>query len=177
MDYKKQATDFLTATNTTFKAEFLKNDYHFTGDKEKRDIYKITLKRADREYSFNFGQSLNNSGFYYTKGVQKIELDRKYLKHEEFKNLGHYIKNKLDWSFLNNGKSDKVHYPKAPTPYDVLACLQKYDIGTFEDFCSEFGYDTDSRTAEKTYKAVVDEWQNVQRLFSDSEIEQLQEIQ
>lgn len=33
--------------------------------------------------------------------------------------------------------------------YDVLACLQKYDCGTFVEFAHEFGYDTDSREAEK----------------------------
>ena len=64
-----------------------------------------------------------------------------------------------------------------PTSYDVLSCLQKYDVGTFEDFCSEFGYDTDSRKAEKTYKAVCKEFANVQRFFTNDEIEQLQEIQ
>ena len=56
-EYDKQATDFLKSTNTEFKAEFLKHDIHFEDD-EKRDIYKITLKRGDREFVFNFGQSL-----------------------------------------------------------------------------------------------------------------------
>jgi len=64
-----------------------------------------------------------------------------------------------------------------PTSYDVLACLTKSDPYTFEYFCSEFGYDSDSRKSEKTYKAVVKEWQNICRLFTESEIEQLQEIQ
>lgn len=63
-----------------------------------------------------------------------------------------------------------------PTMYDVLACLQKYDVGSFEDFCSEFGYSEDSRQAEKIYKAVQKEFQAVERLFSDV-IEELQEIQ
>lgn len=63
-----------------------------------------------------------------------------------------------------------------PTEYDILACLQKYDVGTFEDFCAEFGYDEDSRRAEKTYKAVVKEYNNVIRLFDDV-LEELQEIQ
>lgn len=66
---------------------------------------------------------------------------------------------------------------KTPTAYSVLACLQKYEVGTFENFCSEFGYDTDSRKAHKTYKAVVKEWENVQKLFSGTQLEQLQEIQ
>lgn len=63
-----------------------------------------------------------------------------------------------------------------PNPYDVLACLTKYDPDTFENFCSEFGYDTDSRTAEKTFRAVQKEWGSVQRLFSDV-LEELREIQ
>lgn len=62
-----------------------------------------------------------------------------------------------------------------PCSYDVLACITKYDPGSFVDFCSDYGYDEDSREAEKTYKAVVKEWENVSRLFSDV-MEQLQEI-
>lgn len=63
-----------------------------------------------------------------------------------------------------------------PTLYDVLACLTKYDPGTFEDFCSEFGYNTDSVTARKTYDSVREEWLNMERLFSAKDIELLQEI-
>ena len=63
-----------------------------------------------------------------------------------------------------------------PVAYDVLAALQKHDAGTFEDFCNEYGYSEDSRKAEKTYKAVAKEWENVQRMFSSEEIEELQEI-
>ena len=172
-DYNQQATDFLNQTNTTFNAEFKRHDIYFTGDTDKRDIYEITLKRGDREYKFEFGASLNDSGFYYTKGRQKTELDRKLLTANNLKTI---IKTKMDWSWMDNGKSDIIHRPVTPTPYSVLACLTKYDCGTFEDFCGEFGYDTDSKNAEKTYKAVCKEWLNVQRLFTDSEIELLQEI-
>ncbi len=63
-----------------------------------------------------------------------------------------------------------------PRAYDVLSCLTKYDIGTFDDFCGEFGYDTDSRTAYKQYKAVLKEWKNVELLFTDEQLELLQEI-
>ncbi len=65
---------------------------------------------------------------------------------------------------------------KKPRAYDVLACLTKYEPGTFEDFCGEFGYDTDSRRAEKTYKAVMKEWKELTYLYSDKELEQLAEI-
>lgn len=63
-----------------------------------------------------------------------------------------------------------------PTMYDILACLTKYDPESFEWFCSNYGYDTDSRKAEKTYHAVVKEWEAVERLFGDI-LDELQEIQ
>ncbi len=66
---------------------------------------------------------------------------------------------------------------ETPSIYDVLACLTKYDPGTFEGFCGEFGYDTDGKRAEKTYNAVTNEWNNVKALFTDAEIEELAEIQ
>lgn len=63
-----------------------------------------------------------------------------------------------------------------PTPYDVLACIEKHDVGDFENFCSEFGYDINSRKAEKIYKAVCKEYEKVSRFFSSDELEILQNI-
>ena len=170
--YEQQAEAFLNATKTAFKCEFLRHGKHFIDDKDTRDIYKITLTRGKRSYTFNFGQSIADSGFYYTKGRKVNQIDRSQLTN---KHLVAWIKLR-DYDFLNNGTSDTIHYPIAPTAYDVLSCLTKSDPGTFEDFCSEFGYDEDSRKAEKIYNAVVDEWKNVCALFTDEEIEQLQEI-
>ena len=170
--YEQQAEAFLKATNTEFKCEFLFNGKYFCDDKEMRDVYRITLTRGRRSYTFQFGQSIVNSGFYYTKGRKVNQIDRSQLTN---KHLVAWIKLR-DYDFLNNGTSDTIHYPVAPTAYDVLACLTKNDPGTFEDFCSEFGYDEDSRKAEKIYNAVLDEWKNVCVLFTDGEIEQLQEI-
>lgn len=65
---------------------------------------------------------------------------------------------------------------KEPNLYDVLACLTKYDPYSFEDFCSEYGYDSDSRKAEKVYNAVCKEWVAVERLFGDC-LDDLREVQ
>lgn len=66
---------------------------------------------------------------------------------------------------------------QVPTAYDVLACLTKCDPGSFEEFCEDYGYDTDSRKAEKVYNAVKNEWLNIQKLWNDAEIEKLADIQ
>ena len=63
-----------------------------------------------------------------------------------------------------------------PTMYDILTCLTKYNPETFEDFCGEYGYNTDSINALNTYKAVKREFNGVNRLFNDI-LEELQEIQ
>lgn len=88
------------------------------------------------------------------------------------------LKNKLHrYRFLFGQSQNNSDYGNTPpTAYDVLACLTKYEVNSFEDFCGDFGYDIDSRKAYKTYKAVLKEWKNVERLFSAVQLEQLQEI-
>ncbi len=63
-----------------------------------------------------------------------------------------------------------------PAMYDVLTCLQKYDVEDFDYFCDSFGFDNDSRKAYKTYKAVVKEFEAMQRLFNADELDLLSVI-
>lgn len=65
-----------------------------------------------------------------------------------------------------------------PTEYDILACLEKYDVGTFEDFVNEFGYEPDDlRCAKRIYKAVTREYNDLCRCFTEEQLESLREIQ
>lgn len=79
-----------------------------------------------------------------------------------------------------NKPSEKLIDQKTPieTPdaYSILSCLTKYDPGTFENFCADMGLDTDSRRAERTYNAVVKEWADVSGFFTETELEELSEI-
>lgn len=170
-NYEKQAADFLEKYNCTMEVEFIKNDFHFDGDKDKRDIYKITLKRGGRKMVLNFGQSLNCSGKFWVG--YKMAGNARHRNALPFND----IKEAQKHSYFNNFVVQKNENFEEPTAYSVLTCLQKYDVGTFEDFCSEFGYDEDSKKAEKTYNAVVKDYKDVCSLFNDEELSELQEIQ
>lgn len=77
----------------------------------------------------------------------------------------------------------------APTPYDILACIQKYAVeDDFEDFCYEFGLEPyieniygnihRNKSAYNIFLAVQKEYQKVLDLgYTDEEMELLQEIQ
>lgn len=168
-DYNKQGEDFLTKTETTFKVVFKRQGKYFDGDKDERDIYDITLTRGGRSYTFCFGQSTQCSGRYcaYDNPLRGISPG-KYFNEKWNKPLDDYPMQKK-WGV---NKDFKV-----PSAYDVLASITKYDPGTFENFCGDFGYDTDSRKAEVTYKQVIAEYTHLCTLYSDAELELMLEIQ
>lgn len=85
------------------------------------------------------------------------------------------LKNKLGSYYFDFGQSVSEGSSE-PTAYSILSCLQKYDVGSFEDFCSEFGYYEGSKRATKIYKAVCREYEGISKLFNNEQIESLAEI-
>ena len=81
------------------------------------------------------------------------------------------------WGSIKDKENDFRGFSKTPTAYDVLACLDTYSDGyTFEDFCSNFGYDDDSKIAEKTYKAVQYQTEKLKEVLTTEAQEALNEI-
>lgn len=119
---------------------------------------------------YNKQMKIGNRKSYFSDSLGLKEMKQK----EAIAHINKKIREKLSEKVETWEQSAKVI---PPTEYDVLACLTKYDPETFEDFCSVFGYDEDSRKAERIYEAVKEEYQNVAMLWNDSEIEELQEIQ
>lgn len=109
--------------------------------------------------------------------VEYLKYDKHFADDKESRHIFKVIIKRDKKQFSLNFGQSIYNGAKEPTNYDILSCLQKYDLGTFENFCSEFGYSEDSRTAEKTYHAVCKEYDNVCKIWSDKEIEELQEIQ
>lgn len=88
-------------------------------------------------------------------------------------------------SIVNTNKNkdltlNGLHRKYKPTAYDILSCLTTCDVGSIEDFISEFGYEIkkpgDFKRILNTYKAVKKEYEDVCRCFTEEQIEQLQKI-
>ena len=90
------------------------------------------------------------------------------------------------WDSINNTikNSDLRRINRSrikPTAYDILSCLQTYDVGDFEDFMLEFGYEIkkrgDLKRLQDVYNAIVKEYNDICRCFTPEQIEAMQEIQ
>jgi hypothetical protein len=166
-DYIKQANDFLEKTKTGLKISIVHTG-NFFGENDIRDIYSCTLTRGLKSYTFNFGQSMAYSIHYQDKCTKEIYMcDGTRVDH----------KKKRTRNFLISCCYELRDRRKAPTSYDILSCLEKYDPESFNDFCDNYGYDNDSISAHKIYESVKDQYQNLCVLFNDEEMDMLAEIQ
>lgn len=144
----------------------------------------------------NYSENVNNF-------IKKYEIKIKFIGKPVYKK--HFISDtieryvfKIKISYKRNSYTfdfgqGVYNELKTPTNYDVLSCLQKYDIGSFTDFCNEYGYDFfddykiitftqfDKKFKESTkqshimYKSVQKEYAGVLRVFSHC-LEELREI-
>lgn len=150
-EYIKQATEFLQKTHAEMKIEYVGLAVNKEWkEKEKRCLYEITLISPRDSMVFDFWDSIRNTE------IRTMPFDA--------------------YNVQANKELAAKKKAAVPSVYDVLACLQKYDPGTFEDFCSDYGYDEDSRTAERIYFAVQKEYTQLARLFTPEQMEELAEI-
>lgn len=76
------------------------------------------------------------------------------------------------WDSIANKESKKK-----PNNYDILACLSPLYEDNFEDFADNFGYVRDSLIGFNTFNACKEQDRMLRKLFNDSQLELLAEIQ
>ncbi len=172
-EYDIQAQKFTEKTGLIIHTSYCG---HYKGFEDIRYIssqWRVRFSReGKKEFWFNFSQSCQDS-FSKTEGAG---FRRKPLGPKDYHYLA--IKETLEIGSTEHFLPFILHWERTPpSDYDILTCLTKYDIGTFEDFCGEFGYSEDSRKAEKTYFAVQKEYQNLRGMFSEAELVLMAEIQ
>ena len=132
------------------------------------------------------------------KSEYDIQADRFLIKNDlkltiKFKSYGkHFPTDKEDrniYSFKLYNKKTKKSYSGAfgdsihnteqgntPTNYSILSCLNEDYSTDFNDFCRNYGYDEDSRSAEKIYKAVQKETAGLKRVLNEDQLNELNSI-
>lgn len=166
-EYTEQAEKFLQDANASMKIDFQGRAINAAWkEKELRNLYVVTIATPRGSYTFDFWDSLHNTE------ITQMTIEqyaKKHLRMREDMTYGEKIKVSAELA--------KMQKEARPTCYDVLACLTTYDPGTFEEFCANYGYDEDSRTAERVYVAVQKEFANLKRIFDPEQLEAMQEIQ
>lgn len=165
--YKEKALDLLKelgATCTISYGGVARNEKW--KEKDKRNWYDVTLSTPRGEYSFMFWDSIHNTQ------ITNMTLEQ-------------YVKDKYkcelyDLTYVDKTKASRdlqiLKENSIPDEYDVMSRFQLSDVGTFKDFCDEFGYDTDSRSAEQIYLAVNDEYKNLCKIFTQDQLEKIADL-
>jgi hypothetical protein len=170
--YEKQANDLLEKFNITFRVELIGRDCPLfcedalaDRDMDKLDTFPRSTHIHGKHYRCMFRRNDDSK-------PMSIDFWNSYADEEQ----NYTVHNRwiVPFTLRNKYKGLGLTHVSA---YDVLACLTKYDPGSFRNFCSDFEYDTDSKRADATYYAVQEERRKVQNFFSLEEIEQLQEVQ
>lgn len=146
--------------------------------KVKEKPYVMEQVKEENEYDQQANKFLKDTN---------TQFKVKYIKHDKYFPDDKEARDIYRFTLIKDGKKYSGTFGqsivgsqegKAPRPYDVLASLgaDRFE-GSFEDFCDTYGYDKDSRKAEKIYKAVVKENEGMKKLYSEEELDKLSEIQ
>lgn len=170
--YQKQALDFLEKCNAKMEIDFIGVETNQNwNDNAKRNKYRFTITTPRGKMSGDFWDSIRSTEI--TLMTPEKYCAKYYRWH--YDSLMRHEQAKIRKS-LQEEKAKAV-----PTPYDILACMEKYDVGTMNDFFDEFGYEihsaNDMFSFMNTYNAVVKEYRDLCRIFTEEQMEMLREIQ
>ena len=127
---------------------------HFQDDKEERltGIFKII--RNKREIEFNFGFSIHDT---------EIFSSSNRYHNKNYNGIGgaSFQKSKDKKVFMND------------LLYSCFACLSSeyYCPIDFDEFCADFGYDSDSIKAKSTWELCLKQSSKLQKVFNEEEVQ------
>ena len=130
-------------------------------DKQRMDNFEVNLKYQAREMITTFKMGLGH----------RI-VDKSKLFELKTYGLGRYAGKKIPYEIKNRYRTILEKFSKAVNPEvaDVLYCLLSDAFcgqDTFEVFCVNYGYDTDSRKALEIYLACQKTEQDLKKLLGN----------
>lgn len=107
----------------------------------------------------------------------KLRTDITYGNNVSWDTLDNWQKESNPWTVVLRYGKRRMSFPfwtgqacNEPGCFDAAYCVVSdsqgvENSGSFEAWCLEYGYDTDSRTAERIYKQCLRQARNLQRLL------------
>lgn len=164
----KQIKEFLESCNATVDIQYIGLLSPLWDDKPHR-AYNFTIKTPRGEMTDRFYDSLHNTDLF-------MDFKDYFEKHcpEQYESLTHQEKVKFQRELKAKREA------ATPTEYNILSCLELYDVGSMDDFMHDFGYEIncvkDMLNLVNTYHAVVEQYNNVHRCFTEEQIEKLEAL-
>lgn len=183
--HTEQGEEFLKATGSTLEIlEAVPQKapaWHTVGKGEQKHgiNYSCKLSNAHGSYSFDFWGSIRDAEM--VKLAEEVQ-NAFFMDTPLYFHVSDFLKEKTGTGLNRLGNRTKkevisrVREAVKPTSYTILTALHDDAGASFEDFCSSYGYDTDSRSAERAYKAVCEQERQMRKLYDRAELEALQEI-
>lgn len=166
-EYTKKTEQLMKTLNVAYTIEYdgigINPNWN---DKDKRTIYSVHLENTRGSMDFTFWGSILEAE------LRKMSMDDycKIYMRSHYQDLSYAEKSKANRAYHRKLKEYEVDI------YEVIAALQKYEVGSFSNFCDEYGYDEDSRRAERIYLACTDEYYKLKKMFTEEEMEMLREV-
>ena len=168
-EYTLQAQEFLKTCNAQMTINYMglrNTDW----DNELHDFYMVNIVTPRGTMSVNYYDNLYNTE------LKNLPFDKLYEKRHKryYKSLLMHEQTK----FINQIKKERED--NKVTEYHILSSLEKYDVGSIDEFIREFGYEVkklkDMTNILNTYNTVVEQYRDVCRCFTEEQIEQLRKI-
>lgn len=170
-EYNQQALEFLNACPAELSIVYVGRAInHLWDETEPRDMYSFILKTQKGSMNGTFWDSHHNTR------LRALDVNGACIR-----KYGYGKSSCTSSQIVNATKELKKEIEDAkPNAYTILACLEKYDVGSLDDFIYEFGYDPKNTkewaNVTHIYNAVVQEYRSLCSIFTPEQMKMLREI-
>lgn len=175
---KEELENAVNELQLTYVAEFVPTKQPVDKVKDPQLHWSITLQRGQRKMTVPYHEGCGHVVGY--QQFHKTPYDKR--RHDEM--VREVCETGIAYKNVQEFLSGRIFKRKTKQPVpkllDVLYCLVQdasvLDSGGFEEWASDYGYDTDSRAAEKTYRQCVDQSLQLRNLLDNDNLEQLRKL-
>lgn len=164
-----------------YKAEFVPfSKSRNAGNKEKSLNWKVTISRGRRSLTADYMQGIGHLPNY-SSAFSRLAIYDDAVNFACESGKSAIIKHKNGYDAAQGDRHlQRLEIIPAPELQDVLSSLvadsDALDSPTFEDWASNYGYDVDSRSGEKIYRACLEIGLKLRAMLGNDNLKKLHEL-